>query len=909
MASVSNSLVVTKGKLDAQGIGVYTGSCDTEGGTSSKVCTFDKEVAPLDGVQISITFSYANTAPNVSLRVGKSNFPVYAGSKPLTNTSVNCWTDGQTVNFMCSHERWYMTSVSSADIMEFSSKDGEGSTLDIYNSKESGFKASLGNTSLAFKYKKDKDSEDKVIAQYGLNGVYLYSSADDKANIPYAKFGETTTLGYTNGPRLEAGSNFLAMYDKIPEGENTTSEYFRVNRNTLAFRTKNNKWFGISNTGKLGLLSDKDFSISESTMNGYNENLLKDTEESILFASAEEDDKHNIKKAFLITDPKKIIKGEIYTLSFKASVNTKKSISLKIYYKDESEPIYSSETFKEKNINFKQSFEIKNDNIGSIYFSLTENTSAEKDTTASEVQVENKQPEVFLLKIEEKTLKLEKGDIQTDWCFPIDYPQTSSKALKESSQMLEKQLTVAQYLLGLNKQDPPDWSKYDGCWGIEKIDDNNYSLVTNFLSANAIKAGILESLSYKESEVEKDIFAKEGLSIDLNSGNIKSPALSLIQEKDEETQKITSLLSVKGNIEASSGKIGGFIIDSDSLFSARIEDNITTAAVAISSGENFLLCKSNDQENNLQKVFSVTKDGSLFATKGTIGGLEITESSLSSPTEGNSIPGFQFNKDGTFSLGKDAIVYKNQMLSINSETVISSLATKNKAVEINNGNFPIQLTSNGNNLKMNSSGIIMSGTVNSQELELIKLSTEKNIPNIIIGNSAKDNSHIKISSSQVDIETPGNGRMSLSGTNFSITTEETAGTPASFSLNDKFVYNSKIGFLLTSANGEQTLDNIIEDKSDQDISTYLGWITQNDTSDQKNVNLIATDKGLGFFSDGSPKTPIAYFTKDKLYVKRTQVLDRQQISSFIWQNREGSDYLRTGERNIGLKWLVNKKEG
>lgn len=902
MASVSNSLVVTKGKLDAQGIGVYTGICDTEGRTSSKVCTFDKEVAPLDGVQISITFSHANTAPNVSLRVGKSDFPVYAGSKPLTNTSVNCWADGQTVNFMCSHERWYMTSVSSADIMEFSSKDGGGSTLDIYNSKESGFKASLGNTSLAFKYKKDKDSEDKVIAQYGLDGISLYSSADDKANTPYAKFGEATTLGYTNGPRLEAGSNFLAMYDNIPEGEKTTSEYFRVNRNALAFRTDKNKWFGISNTGKLGLLSDKDFSISESTMNGYNENLLKDTEESILFASAEEDDKHNIKKAFLITDSKKIIKGEIYTLSFKASVNTNKSIALKIYYKDESEPIYSSENLKEENINFKQSFEIKNDNIGSIYFSLTENTSAEKDTTASEVQVENKQPEVFLLKIEEKTLKLEKGDIQTDWCFPIDYPQTSSKALKESSQMLEKQLTVAQYLLGLNKQDPPDWSKYDGCWGVEKIDNNNYSLVTNFLSANAIKAGTLESLSYKENEVEGNIFAKEGLSIDLNSGNIKSPALSLIQEKDEETQKTMSLLSVKGNIEASSGKIGGFTINTDSLSSIGTDGSMVT----VSSKADFLTCKQN---TNGEPVFSISKNGSVFATKGTIGGLEITENSLFSPAESNSIPGFQFNKNGTFSLGKDAIVYKNQTLSINSETVISSLATKNKAVEINNGDFPIQLTSKGNNLKMNSSGIIMSGTVNSEELELIKLSTEENIPNIIIGNSAKDNSHIKISSSQVDIETPGNGNMSLSGTNFSITTKETAGTPASFSLNDKFVYNSKIGFLLTSANGNQTLDNIIEDKGDQDISTYLGWITQNDTSDQKNVNLIATDKGLGFFSDGSPQTPIAYFTKDKLYVKRTQVLDRQQISSFIWQNREGSDYLRTGERNIGLKWLVNKKEG
>ena len=897
MASVSNSLVVTKGKLDAQGIGVYTGSCDTEGRTSSKVCTFDKEVAPLDGVQISITFSYANTAPNVSLRVGKSDFPVYAGSKPLTSTSVNCWADGQTVNFMCSHERWYMTSVSSADIMEFSSKDGAGSTLDIYNSKESGFKASLGNSSLAFKYKKDKNSEDKVIAQYGLDGVYLYSSADDKANIPYAKFGEATTLGYTNGPRLEAGSNFLAMYDNIPDGAETTSEYFRVNRNALAFRTKNNKWFGISNTGKLGLLnSDKDFSISESTMNGYNENLLKDTEESILFTSAEEDDNHNIRKAFLITDPKKIIKGEIYTLSFRASVNTKKSIALKIYYKDESEPIYSSESFKEENINFKQSFEIKNDNIGSIYFSLTENTSTKK-VAANEGQAENKQPEVFLLKIEEKTLKLEKGDIQTDWCFPIDYPQTSSKALKESSQILEKQLTVAQYLLGLNKQDPPDWSKYDGCWGVEKISDNNYSLVTNFLSANAIKAGTLESLSYKENEVEGNIFAKEGLSIDLNSGNIKSPALSLIQEKDEETQKITSLLSVKGNIEASSGKIGGFTINTDSLSSIGTDGSMVT----VSSKADFLTCKQNVND---KPVFSISKNGSVFATKGTIGGLEITENSLSSFAEDGSIPGFQFNKNGTFSLGKDAIVYKNQKLSINSETIISSLSTKNKAVEINNGNFPIQLTSNGNNLKMNSSGIIMSGTVDdNKELELIKLSTEKNIPNIIIGNSAKNNSHIKISSSQVNIETPGNGNMSLSGTNFSITTEETAGTPASFSLNDKFVYNSKIGFLLTSANGNQTLDNIIKEKGDQDISTYLGWITQNDTSDQKNVNLIATDKGLGFFSDGSPQTPIAYFTKDKLYVKRTQVLDRQQISSFIWQNREGSDYLRTGERNIGLKWL------
>jgi len=456
-------------------------------------------------------------------------------------------------------------------------------------------------------------------------------------------------------------------------------------------------------------------------------------------------------------------------------------------------------------------------------------------------------------------------------------------------------------LLGFNEEEisKVNWEKYSGCWGVEKDSNNNYSLVTNFLSANIIKAGVLKSLNYEEDKDE--LFSTNGLSIDLNSGNIKSPTLFLINEKNEETKKTTSLLSVKGNIEAFSGKIGGFAINTNSLSSIGADGSMVT----ISSEEDFLTCKQNV---NGEPIFSISKSGSVSATKGIIGGLIITETGLSSSVEGGSTPSFYFNNNGTFSLGKDAIVYKDQKLSINSETVISSLATKNKAVEINNGDFPIQLTSNGNNLKMNSSGIIMSETVDSKELELIKLSTEGNIPNIIIGNSI-EGSHISISSSQVDIETPGNGKMTLSGTDFSVNTKETTGTPACFSLNDKFVYNSKIGFLLTSASGKKTLDDIIENKGNQDISTYLGWITQDDTSDQKNVNLIATDKGLGFFSDGSPQIPIAYFTKDKLYVKRTQILDRQQISSFIWQKREGSDYLRTGEKNIGLKWLVNKKEG
>lgn len=906
MASVSNSLVITKGKLDAQGIGVYTGSCDTEGNAFIKICTFDKEVAPLDGVQISITFSHANTAANVSLRVGKSEFPVYAGSKPLTNTSVNGWADNQTVNFMCSHEKWYMTSISSADIMEFSSKDGEGATLDIYSSKENGFKASLGNTSLAFKYKKNKDSEDKVIAQYDLGGVSLYSTAEEEKN-PYAKFGATTILGYTDKSHLEAGEDFLSMYD-VPNKKDGASEYFRVSRNVLAFKADDNNWFGISKTGKLGLLNSEDFSISKSTMNGTNENLLKDTEKTLLFTNNQKDNK------ILVTDFKKIIKEEIYTLSFKATSNKEKTLALDLYYENKKEPFYSLNISKEEVINFKWSFKIESDNVGFIRFLLTDNTPVKEATAVDEVQTGNEQSIDFLLRIEGKTLKLEKGDVQTDWCFPIDYPQITSNALEKSSQALERQLTITQYLLGLNDQDAPsDWGEeYNGCWGVEK-DGDKYSLVTNFLSANVIKAGTLKSLSY--NEVEGDIFSKEGFCIDLSSGSIKSPALSLIQEKDEETEKTTSLLSVKGNIEASSGKIGDFIIDSGGLSFSRVENDITTATITISSGENFLLCKSNDQENsndqksNLKEVFSVSKDGSLFATKGTIGGLKITESSLSSHAEEGLTPGFRFSQDGTFSLGGDAIIYNNKKVVISSETVISSLATKNKAVEINNGDFPIQLTSNGNNLKMNSSGIIMSGTVDSKEFELIKLSTEGNISNIIVGNSAKDNSHISISSSQVDIETPGNGKMTLSGTDFSVNTKEIAGTPASFSLNDKFVYNSKIGFLLTSASGKKTLDDIIEKKGNQDISTYLGWITQNDTSDQKNVNLIATNKGLGFFSDGSPQTPIAYFTKDKLYVKRTQVLDRQQISSFIWQSREGSNYLRTNERNIGLKWLVNKKEG
>ena len=428
--------------------------------------------------------------------------------------------------------------------------------------------------------------------------------------------------------------------------------------------------------------------------------------------------------------------------------------------------------------------------------------------------------------------------------------------------------------------------------------------MTNFLSANAIKAGTLESLFYKGSEVEGDIFAKQGLSIDLNSGNIKSPALSLINKEDEET----SLLSVKGNIEALSGKIGGFAINTNSLSSIGADGSMVT----ISSEEDFLTCKQNV---NGKPVFSISKSGSVSATKGTIGGLKITESGLSS-VEDDSAPSFRFNNNGTFSLGKNAIVYNEKKeLSISSKVVVSSLTTKNGAVEINNSANPIQLITDSNSLKMNSSGITMSGIINNEELELIKLSTEENIPNVTIGNSAKGNSHINISSSQVDIETPGNGRMSLSGTDFSINTEETTGTPACFNLNGKFAYNSKIGFLFTpTGNGVDILKTIKGDiEKDPNniigIDEYLGWETDKNLSDQKSVNLIITNKGLGFFSEGSQNSPIAYFTKDKLYVKRTQVLDRQQISSFVWQNREGSDYLRTGEKNVGLKWLVNKKEG
>ena len=896
MASVSNSLVVTKGKLDAQGIGVYTGSCATEGNASIKVCTFDKEVAPLDGVQISITFSYANTAANVSLRVGKSEFPVYAGSKPLTNTSVNGWADNQTVNFMCSHEKWYMTSISSADIMEFSSKDGEGATLDIYNSKKSGFKASLGNTSLAFKYKNKGDTNDKVIAQYGVNGVSLYSAANDKTNEPYAQFGTTTTLGYAKSSRLEAGKDFLSMHDDMVSNEDENiSEYFRVNRNALAFKTNDNSWFGISKAGRLGLLND-DLSISKSTMNGSNENLLKDTEKDIIINEEEKEcEKNNnvITRSILVTNVEKIMNKGFYTLSFRATANRTVVLNVSIIIgsrqtKEERRISVENINIKTESVIFKKCLQIEdlktNEYVWAVCFSFTESEDTSATTFTS-------------VRIEAKTLKLEEGDASTDWCFPID---STNKAI-DSSQTLKDQLAVTKYLLGFNEEEisKVNWEKYSGCWGVEKDSNNNYSLVTNFLSANIIKAGVLKSLNYEEDKDE--LFSTNGLSIDLNSGNIKSPTLFLINEKNEETKKTTSLLSVKGNIEAFSGKIGGFAINTNSLSSIGADGSMVT----ISSEEDFLTCKQNV---NGEPIFSISKSGSVSATKGIIGGLIITETGLSSSVEGGSTPSFYFNNNGTFSLGKDAIVYKDQKLSINSETVISSLATKNKAVEINNGDFPIQLTSNGNNLKMNSSGIIMSETVDSKELELIKLSTEGNIPNIIIGNSI-EGSHISISSSQVDIETPGNGKMTLSGTDFSVNTKETTGTPACFSLNDKFVYNSKIGFLLTSASGKKTLDDIIENKGNQDISTYLGWITQDDTSDQKNVNLIATDKGLGFFSDGSPQIPIAYFTKDKLYVKRTQILDRQQISSFIWQKREGSDYLRTGEKNIGLKWLVNKKEG
>lgn len=264
MTIISNSLIVHREKNSD--IGVYVGTCDSAANQVIKQVNVSENVNFVSGIQLSVTFNYENQADIPYMKVNDlPSCPIYAGTQPLYNGSLNNWKNNQVVNFILMNNIWYISSISSADVMEF--KDG---SLNIYNSqnKDNTMCMSLGNTELAFKHR--ENGVDKNIATYGLDGMRLYSS---QKTIPYAQFGGTTTLGYPhwtetiNGeevkhyePHLTANNTSLSMDDD-------QGQYFKVSRKGLMYKALSDsgedKWIGINPNGNIGLIKDADISMEE----------------------------------------------------------------------------------------------------------------------------------------------------------------------------------------------------------------------------------------------------------------------------------------------------------------------------------------------------------------------------------------------------------------------------------------------------------------------------------------------------------------------------------------------------------------------------------------------------------------------------------------------------------------------
>jgi hypothetical protein len=247
------TLVTVKDGEDSSSIGSIFGTCKTLGDEKVKQVIIEQELEFVNGLQLSIKFSYKNDIEEPVLQltyneitVGEE-YPIYSGTRLMTKNDIYNWQNGQVVNFIFYNDKWYITSASSANAMEFAEKDGY-TALRIYNNtQEKGPIVELGNTQLDFKI------GDKNLASYGTSGVEFFDATED-TNQPYAQFGGTTVLGYPddNKPHLTAQNNYLAMNDE--EGE-----YFRVSRKGLMYKAtvgdNETQWLGINPNGGIGIIT------------------------------------------------------------------------------------------------------------------------------------------------------------------------------------------------------------------------------------------------------------------------------------------------------------------------------------------------------------------------------------------------------------------------------------------------------------------------------------------------------------------------------------------------------------------------------------------------------------------------------------------------------------------------------
>ena len=186
------------------------------------------------------------------------------------------------------------------------------------------------------------------------------------------------------------------------------------------------------------------------------------------------------------------------------------------------------------------------------------------------------------------------------------------------------------------------------------------------------------------------------------------------------------------------------------------------------------------------------------------------------------------------------------------------------------------------------------------------MSKKNNINSTVIELSSSD-----FSLGRVDNDKNSSQLITISDSGF-ILNEKAVPTTAGnhFAIGDNFCYDSNRGLAIAENAFDLLWPKDVAPESwlkeDDGKTTKIAWEKDLDNPNANAVNILKTEHGIGFFEGTQVDDPIAYFSNNKLYVKRTQVVNEQEISGFKWFVRNGSEYvIEEGKalNNLGLKWI------
>lgn len=121
MSNTTADSYVAKVKLNGKTFPIsptLKGACDTDSATAIKVVTLNDFDIPIDGSDVTVKFTYSNTAANPMLKINNTDpYPIYTyGTTAPGNTPDTSWYDGSVITFMFdgASNAWIMKDWSSA---------------------------------------------------------------------------------------------------------------------------------------------------------------------------------------------------------------------------------------------------------------------------------------------------------------------------------------------------------------------------------------------------------------------------------------------------------------------------------------------------------------------------------------------------------------------------------------------------------------------------------------------------------------------------------------------------------------------------------------------------------------------------------------------------------------------------